>query len=282
MTALSDGVLLAQTALSSGNALSRSTDRGATWQDVLSIGSYRALTPHSFAELDGTVYFAEYQSFTTADTPIHIWASTNRGATWQLRATLNGHRHAHGLRADPSNHALWIFFGDTTRQSATLRSTDEGRTWRTILTGQESIAVDAVVLPNGDLLYGQDISSLPPRPGVARLSPSGSYTHLAQLSGPSYSIHALSGGGYVVGAAREPNGDIYPPGEESARLYVSPNGVTWSVAFAYRRVSTSENARMDVYWELPTGELILRLENVQPGASGSGKGYQLLRPRRSN
>src|SRR5205085_3238477 len=64
VTALSDGTLLADLSEGSGHAIARSTDGGITWNDVLSTGSYRALTPHSFAELDGAVYFVEYQVFT--------------------------------------------------------------------------------------------------------------------------------------------------------------------------------------------------------------------------
>jgi hypothetical protein len=280
VTALADGVLLAQTTGgSTDNRLSRSTDQGRTWRDVLSIGSYRALTPHSFAELNGAVYFAEYQSFTSGDAPIRVWASTDRGVTWSVRSTHTGHRHAHGIRADASRGALWLFFGDTTPQSATLRSTDGGRTWTTVRSGQEAIAVDGAVLPNGDLLYGQDSSYLPTQPSIARLTPGGGYRKIHELTGPSYSIHALRGGGFVAGAAREPGGNIYPPGEESTRLYGSVDGERWEVLLTYRRVTTTDNARIDVSWELPSGELVLRLENVPVGSANGGRGFQLLRPR---
>ncbi|WP_228530934.1 MULTISPECIES: sialidase family protein [Myxococcaceae] len=275
LAVLSNGTLIADTQRSSSHWLSRSTDGGRTWSEVLSAGVYRMLTPHSIAELDGTVYWAEYQTFTGEATPIRVWASTDNGATWSVRATLNGHRHAHGLRADPARSALWIYFGDTTPQGATLRSTDAGRTWTTLLTGQEGIIVDAEVLPNGDLIFGQDISFLPERPAIGRLSPTGVYTVLAQLPGPSYSGHTVRSGGFVIGATREPGGDIYPPGAENAYLYGSLDGVTWEPLLSYRRLNTVDNARMDVYWELPTGELVLELENVQPA-----NGYQLLRPGR--
>src|SRR5207248_1054275 len=46
---LSDGTLLADVATGAGHAIARSTDRGATWTEVLPLGAYRSLTPHSFA-----------------------------------------------------------------------------------------------------------------------------------------------------------------------------------------------------------------------------------------
>jgi hypothetical protein len=80
-----------------------------------------------------------------------------------------------------------------------------------------------------------------------------------------------------VGAAREPGGDIYPPGEISAHLYGSANGASWADLLQFPRISSTENTRADAYWELPTGEVVLQVENVQ-GFGPGGKGYLLLAP----
>ena len=278
MTALSDGTLLAYSRESSGNAIARSTDHGATWTDVLPLGVYRALTPHSWAELDGTVYFVEYQTFTQDATPIRLWASTNHGATWTTRYTFQGHRHGHGLAADPSTHTLWVYFGDTDPQCGVYRSSDGGATWQFMLGQQDGDVVDATPLPGGGLLFGQDISYLPTRPSIAKLDASGKYTILAPIIGPAYSIHALAQGGYVVGAARENGGDIYPPGEVSAHLYGSADGVTWKDLLDFPWADPNgDYVRADVYWELPaTHELVLTLYNAA-GFGPGGQGYQLLK-----
>ncbi|MFY0566501.1 WD40/YVTN/BNR-like repeat-containing protein [Archangium lansingense] len=277
MTALSDGTLLANTARGGLHFLSRSDDGGATWRDVLSLDNYRMLTPRSIVELDGTVYLLEYQSFTSGDVPIRLYASGDRGRTWQVRFTFLGHRHGHGLAVDPARHALWAFFGDSTRQSGTFRSTDAGRSWRQLLGGQQGCVVEGVVLADGSLLFGQDISYLPALPHIAQLTPEGVYAELYRLTGPAYSTHALRGGGFVVGAAREPGGDIYPPTEVSTHVVGSLDGVTWEELLVYPRLDANENTRADVYYELPSGLLVLQLENVQGMGSG-GRGYQLLRP----
>jgi hypothetical protein len=276
MAALSDGTLLASTVRSGRNSISRSGDGGATWRDVLDIGNYRVLTPHSFAELDGTVYLLEYQSFTLDDVPIRLHASTDRGRTWQVRHTFSGHRHGHGLAADPARHALWAFFGDTLRQSGTFRSTDGGRSWKSIALEGEGRVVDATVLEDGSLLYAQDNVYLPTRPYIAQLAPDGTYVELARLPGPSYSTFAASAGGYVVGSAREPGGDVYPAGEESAHVFASFNMLDWEKLLSYRRLNPAETVRADVYYELPSGLLILQLQNAQ-GFGSRGFGYQLLR-----
>jgi hypothetical protein len=276
MSALADGTLLANTSRDGVQYLSRSGDGGATWSEVLSLGDFRMLTPHNLAELDGTVYLIEYQSFTTQDTPIRLHASKDQGRTWEVRQTFTGHRHGHGLTADPARHALWAFFGDTTRQSGTYRSVDAGRSWVRVLGGQEGCVVDAVPLSDGSLLFGQDITYLPARPHIAQLSPDGTYAALTLLTGPVYSTHAVKAGGYVAGIAREPGGDIYPPTELSAHVWGSLDGVEWKELRSYPRLTSDENVRADVFFELPSGLLVLQLANAQ-GFGPSGRGYQLVR-----
>jgi photosystem II stability/assembly factor-like uncharacterized protein len=276
MSALSDGTLLANTSRDGRNYISRSGDGGATWSEVLLLGDYRMLTARNIAELDGTVYLIEYQAFTTEDVPLRLHASTDRGRTWQVRHTFSGHRHGHGLAVDPVRHALWVFFGDTTRQSGTFRSTDGGRTWRSVLSGPVGRPVDATVLEDGTLLYGQDTLYLPPRPSIVQLAPDGTYVELALLPGPSYSTFASSTGGFVLGSAREPGGDVYPAGDESAHVWASVNMLDWEKLLSYRRVDPTVTVRADVYYELPSGLLILQLQNAQ-GFGPGGYGYQLLR-----
>ncbi|WP_225408238.1 WD40/YVTN/BNR-like repeat-containing protein [Stigmatella hybrida] len=276
MSALADGTLLANTSRDGLQYLSRSADGGATWSEVLSLGDFRMLTPHNIAELDGTVYFLEYQSFTTQDTPIRLHASKDRGLTWEVRQTFTGHRHGHGLTADPAHHSLWAFFGDTPQKAGTFRSVDAGNSWVRVLGGQEGCVVDAVPLSDGSLLFGQDITYLPQRPHIAQLSPDGTYAALVQLTGPAYSTYALKAGGFVAGIAREPGGDIYPPSEVSAHVWGSLDGVDWRELRSYPRLDPNANVRADVYFELPSGLLVLQLANVQ-GFGPGGRGYQLVR-----
>ena len=280
MTALEDGTLLADVVDGSGHAIARSTDRGATWKKVLSTGLYRTLTPHSFGELAGSAYFLEYQVFTVASTPIRLWASADGGASWTVRHTFEGHRHGHGLAIDAARNALWAFFGDTEAQSGAYRSTDGGASWKAIVAGdQDGDIVDAVVLPDGSLFCGQDISYVPPHPAIARIHLDGSVDHVFTLPSASYSTHAIARGGYVVGATYEIDNDVSPPGWTHGSLWGSGDDRHWEKLLDVSRFDAHDDVRTDVYWELPGGELVVNVRNAA-GFGPGGVGYLLLRPTR--
>jgi hypothetical protein len=274
-TVLADGTLLADAVTANGNVISRSADGGRTWTDVLPLGQYRILTPHNIAELDGEVFLIEYQSFTTANATIHLWASDDDGQTWQSRAVFTDHRHGHGLHADPATGALWLFFGD--RTGGTYVSFDRGATAvpvRSSLGG--GCLVDAVSTASG-ILAGMDSLYQPLFPNVVAMGPGGGYRQVAALPGPSYSFHAVSGGGYVVGAAREAGGDVYPDGIPAAHLLTSGDGLSFADALQFEWLGAPATGRADVYWELPTGELVAELRAV---AGFPDVGYALLAVRR--
>jgi len=277
---LADGTLLADVVSGAGHAVARSTDRGLTWTEVLATGAYRSLSPHSFAELDGAVYFLEYQVFTGASTPIRLWKSSDRGASWAVQHTFGGHRHGHGMTPDPARHALWAFFGDTDLQSGTYRSTDGGASWTAVVAGsQDGDLVDAALLPDGSLLCGQDVSyrgSTPDKPQIARIALDGTVTHLLTLPSASYSTHAVRSGGYVVGTTYELYNDVSPAGWTRGSLWGSVEGWSWEKLLEVPQLDSKEDVRTDVYWELASGEQVVNVRNAA-GFGPGGRGYMLLR-----
>lgn len=270
MTALSDGVLLADVESGGIASIERSADGGASWVGVLALGRSRTLSPHSFDEANGAVYLAEYQVVVEV-APVRLWSSADRGRTWTVLHTFSGYKHAHAVRVDPDGGAIWVFMGDK-GQSALLRSRDGGSTWERVLTGEaQARVVDAVFTPAG-LLYGLDVSP-PLLSGILRLAPNGAVTRLANLPGPSYSIHAMRAGGFLAGTTREPL-DVYPPpGEENTYIFGSADGETWNELARFPRIDRDEYANADVNWELRSGEAVIHLFNVEP--MWSGEGYML-------
>jgi hypothetical protein len=272
---LASGTLLADVAGAGGHALSRSADGGRTWTDVLPLGAYRLLTPRNVAELGGEILLVEYQSFTGDGTPITLFASDDDGRTWTTRNVLTGHRHGHGLKADPATGALWIFMGD--RTGGTLLSYDGGRTTTLVRKPLEGgVFVDAAVVAGG-ILAGHDSLFAPLWPHVVSLGFDGAYEPRFALPGPSYSFFTLpGGGGYLVGAAHEAVGDVYVDG--AAHLFHSPDGERFDEIFSCEPIDPTDTARGDVYFTLPSGEAVVMVHNCV-GFGSTGRGYALLRRR---
>ncbi|NOK23335.1 WD40/YVTN/BNR-like repeat-containing protein [Corallococcus carmarthensis] len=279
MAVLKDGTLLAQMSRSGSYHLERSTDGGATWADVAALGSYRAMSPASFAELGNTVFFLEYQTFTSANTPLRLWASTDGGVTWAVRATFQDHRHGTALYADATRSVLWATFGSSSAQAAVKRSTDGGRTWTKVMDGYAANAVTGEVLAGGELLLGQSTLYEPEHPKLLRVYASGRVDALMTLPGPAYSLNALPGGGFVLGTARADVGDVQPASDVYARLFTSTDGVAWLEARRFERATSTSLARAEVWGVLPNGDLVVRAENLKGFGTG-GKGFQVLRVKR--
>ncbi|WP_227027591.1 WD40/YVTN/BNR-like repeat-containing protein [Corallococcus soli] len=279
MAALKDGTLLAQMSRGGSYHLERSTDGGQTWADVVALGTYRAASPASFAELGSTVFFLEYQTVTSGSTPLRLWASTDGGATWAVRFTFQTSRHGLALFADPVRSVLWATFGSSAAQSAVMRSSDGGRTWSTVMAGYAANAMTGKVLSGGELLLGQSTLYAPEHPKLLRVYASARVDALLTLPGPAYSLEPLPGGGWVLGTGRANVGDVQPDSDVYARLFTSADGTTWREARRYTRSASTALARVEVRGVLPSGDLVVRVENLE-GFGAGGKGFQVLRVRR--
>ena len=274
MTSLADGTLLGTVRVGTDFALARSTNHGTSWKVVLPLGACRMLQPHNIRELHGTVFFLEYQ--TVLDTaPIRLWVSPDQGATWSVRYVFEGRRHGHSLVVDARRGVLWAMMGDA--RGGLLRSVDEGHTWHSVVEGPAGVAVDGIVTTQG-LLFGTDNLYAPPLPSIDRIGADDVLHRLAPLPGPSYSIFSIPGKGYVVGTTHETGGDVYAPGDVSAHVLMSPDGVSWSEFRAFPHLRDDEYARSDVHWQLPSGEVILELSNVR--VLSSPRGFYLLKATR--
>jgi hypothetical protein len=99
--------------------------------------------------------------------------------------------------------------------------------------------------------------------------------HHLPLPSASYSTHAISSGGLVVGTTYEVDNDVSPAGWTRGSLWGSGDGVQWKKLLDVPRLASTGDVRMDVYWELATGELVVSVRNAA-GFGPGGRGYMLL------
>ena len=84
----------------------------------------------------------------------------------------------------------------------------------------------------------------------------------------------------MVGTTHEDGADVEAPGWTNGALWGSGDGTHWRQLLTIAQAQPNDDVRTDVYWELPTGELVLTVRNAAGFGSG-GRGYLLLRPARA-
>jgi hypothetical protein len=108
---------------------------------------------HITATPGGTVYWGEY--FDNRErAEVHIYASTDRGESWQIAYTFPARtiRHVHNIIYDRWADCLWILTGDEGHECKVLRASCDLRSVEIVLSGnQQARAVAAI--PTPDALY---------------------------------------------------------------------------------------------------------------------------------
>lgn len=139
---------------------------------------------HITAVPGGTVYWGEYfDNHERAE--VHVFASTDRGETWQVAYTFpaGSIRHVHNIVYDRWGDCLWILTGDEESECQVLRASCDLRSVEVVLSGnQQARAVAAIPMP--DALY---LSTDTPfeQNHILRLSRAGKVDEVSGLSSSS-------------------------------------------------------------------------------------------------
>jgi hypothetical protein len=101
----------------------------------------------------GTVYWGEYFDNAARD-EVHIYASSDAGATWAIAYTFprGAIRHVHNIVHDPWEDCLWVLTGDYGDECCILRASCDFSRIETVLQGnQQARAVALVPMPDGSI-----------------------------------------------------------------------------------------------------------------------------------
>lgn len=224
--------------------LCRSTDSGATWSPVLTVGG--GFLGQGFAEeSDGTLWVAEYLN------DARVWRSTDDGVTWTQVydfENVSGSDgtvidHVHGIAALTSG--VWVFTGDSgtkcglwlwdgstfVRQSPALTEALGAQRYRAVGLAER----------DGWLYWIQDGASDAGGgvlPAIVKADPSdlaGTLTVLADLPIGGWFIKSLSTGEFVIGGVIE---EVGIEQDRSCRLWVVDNDDAVHEVWSTERVST--------------------------------------------
>jgi len=185
---------------------------------------------HLTAVPGGTIYWGEYFDNRNRE-EVHIYASTDRGLTWQVAHTFpaGSIRHVHNMVYDRWADALWILTGDEGAECKIMRASCDLRSIDVVLSGnQQARAVAAIPTPAG-LYLSTDTPSEPNH--IYCLGRAGSVHTLADLA--SSSIYGCRvGDALFFSTMIEPS--AVNTGNE-VNLVGSRDGNTWHVLSRWKK-----------------------------------------------
>ena len=185
--------------------------------------------PLSVCEERGVVYYGEYRS-NREGSPVHVWASRDRGVTWSPVHRFDEVRHVHGVFADPYDGALWITTGDSDAASGIWRTRDSFATVERVAGGSQQTRAVQLLFTRTHVYFGSDAPDGINH--VYRLARAdGSIERLQRVDGPVY-YGCRAGGRLFFSTVCEP-----PTLRETRDVAVwsSAGGERWRRVAAFRK-----------------------------------------------
>lgn len=169
----------------------------------------------------GTVFWGEYFDNAARD-EVHVYASTDGGATWSIahtfpKATI---RHVHNIVHDPGGDCLWVFTGDYGDECRVLRASCDFSCIEVVLQGNQQARAVALVPTDDGLYFASDTPF--EQNHIYRLDRGGELSRLAPIS--SSSIYGCCVGQHVFFSTMVEPSEVNP--DRHVRIYGSESAPT--------------------------------------------------------
>jgi hypothetical protein len=176
------------------------------------------------------IFWGEYFDNPQRD-EVHIYASTDRGAHWEVAHTLpkSTIRHVHNIVYDEWENCLWVLTGDFGSECRILRASCDFKTVDVILLGHQQ-ARSAALVPTRDALYFSSDTPLESN-HVYRLDRRGNLSKVAALD--SSSIYGCRVRNAIFFSTMVEPSTINS--RRDVRLYGSPDGIQWQRVLQHRK-----------------------------------------------
>ena len=187
---------------------------------------------HITAVPGGRVYWGEYFDNATRE-EVHIYASTDGGATWAVAYTFprGAIRHVHNIVHDPWGNCLWILTGDYGDECRILRAACDLTHVEVVLQGKQQARAVAAI-PTEDALFFSSDTPLESN-YIYRLDRQGTLTQLAPIS--SSSIYGCRVGTHLFFSTMVEPSDVNR--DRSVRIYAGDvrNPELWHPLSAWQK-----------------------------------------------
>jgi hypothetical protein len=171
---------------------------------------------------DDRVFWGEYFDNPARD-EVHIYASTDHAATWNVAYTFpkGAIRHVHNIVYDQWENCLWVLTGDNGAECRILHASCDFSQVETVLSGNQQARAVALIAAADGLYFSSDTPFEANH--IYRLDRRGKLTELASLS--SSSIYGCAVGNAIFFSTMVEPSQANP--ERNVCLYGSPDGVRW-------------------------------------------------------
>jgi hypothetical protein len=182
----------------------------------------------------GTIFWGEYFDNAARD-EVHIYASTDAGATWSVAYTFpkGAIRHVHNIVHDPWGDCLWVLTGDYGDECRILRATCDFSRVEAVLQGQQQVRAVAAI-PTEDGLYFSSDTPLEPN-YIYRLDRQDSLLQVAPIT--SSSIYGCRVGTRVFFSTMVEPSDVNR--DRHVRVYASDSASrgapAWHTSLAWQK-----------------------------------------------
>ena len=185
---------------------------------------------HITAAPAGAVFWGEYFDNPDRD-EVHIYVSTDAGATWNVAHTFPKHaiRHVHNMVYDSWGDCLWILTGDYGDECRILRASCDFSRVDTVLQGNQQARAVALV-PAEDGLYFSSDTPLEAN-YIYRLDRQGKLSQLASIS--SSSIYGCRVGQNIFFSTMVEPSEVNT--DSHVRIYGSREGQAWQPLLAWQK-----------------------------------------------
>jgi hypothetical protein len=185
---------------------------------------------HITAIPDGAVFWGEYFDNAARD-EVHIYASTDGGATWSVAYTFpkGAIRHVHNIVHDAWQNCLWILTGDYGDECRILRASCDFRQIDVVLQGHQQARAVALV-PGEDGLYFSSDTPLE-KNSIYHLDRTGALSQLVPLS--SSSISGCRVGHNIFFSTMVEPSAVNP--DLSVRIFGCSDGLNWRPLLAWKK-----------------------------------------------
>jgi hypothetical protein len=185
---------------------------------------------HICAVPGGNIYWGEY--FDNRErAEVHIYASTDRGQSWQVAHTFpaGAIRHVHNIVYDRYADCLWVLTGDEGGECKILRAGRDLRDLQVILEGNQQ-ARAAAAIPTPDAVY---LSTDTPfeQNHILRLARTGQVCHVAEL--PSSSIYGCPTANALFFSTMAEPSSVNTTRE--VHLAASADGASWQTVGSWQK-----------------------------------------------